>query len=440
MSQAFISYHRAQRKLARLIAHRVAADGHAVWWDRGERPGDSWSEAVSTALANSACVIVIWSRQAASSPWVLGEATAGYGKGALVNVLSDKTQPPSPFDRAPVVDIQGWEGESVDLAWIRLREPLREKMNAAEKAAAIEAPLPPGRPAPVRVGFSSAAVAGLPPPPPHYSEERRGGAPISTLVLLAVGGLGAAGWYYRDQVQDQALHWQAALTPPPREYAAIPEPAPPTMQVSVPAPITPTPLPEEAPVETGVLEPVAATTVAAKPAPPPVPTMTRTYEDWRDTFVPAPILRSLPRAPVEPVTPTPVALEAQMETAPGAMTPAPAVSARLERLMVQEGRFIDVDGPGSERKTDLWFAPDKNGYGLFLGVTNGARMRVASGPRISASLCATGVLRRNPIAVRELQREGGICLRSSDGTVSAWRVETVGKEGAGSVLRMVAVS
>ncbi len=435
MSQAFISYHRAQRKLARLIAHRVAADGHAVWWDRGERPGDSWSEAVSTALANSACVIVIWSRQAATSPWVLGEATAGYGRGALISVLTDKTQPPSPFDRSPTIDMQGWEGESVDLAWIRLRDPVREKMTRAEKAAAIDAPLPPGRPAPVRVGFSSAAMA---PPPPVY-EERRGSSPISALVLLAMGGLGAAGWYYRDEVQDQVRLWRASVTPPPREYAAIPEPVAPVVPASVPAEAAPV---APAEIAEGPLEalPPEAAAIPASAAPPPVPAMTRTYEDWRDTFVPAPILRTLPRAAAtEQATVAPVALEAEMETAPAAAVPAPVVSSRLSRLMVQEGRFIDVDGPGSRRQTDLWFAPDRTGYGLFLGVANGARMRVANSERATAKSCASGTLRRNPISARELQREGAICLRSTDGATSAWRVETIERGEEGSVLRLVAI-
>jgi hypothetical protein len=99
-----------------------------------------------------------------------------------------------------------------------------------------------------------------------------------------------------------------------------------------------------------------------------------------------------------------------------------------------------VDGPGSSRQSDLWFSPDRTGYGLFLGVTHGARLRTASGARVSMKTCASGVLRRNPVAARELQRDGGLCLRSSDGVISAWRVERVERVGGVSVLRLVAVA
>jgi len=223
MSQAFISYHHAQRKLARLIAHRVAADGHSVWWDRSDRPGDEWSEAVSSALARSACVVVLWSKQAATSPAILGEATAGYGRNALINVMADKTAPPPPFSNAPVVDLQDWAGDSIDVAWIRLRDPIRAKMQAAEVKHVEGQALPPHRPppqiAPPRTTFQAPPL-NLPPPAPMYEERRSGGAG-SALMVLALAGLAAGGWYYRDELRQEASRWQAALQPQ-SEVAAIP--------------------------------------------------------------------------------------------------------------------------------------------------------------------------------------------------------------------------
>lgn len=430
MSQVFISYHRAQRKLARLLAHRIAADGHSVWWDRGERPGDSWSEAVSTALANSACVIVIWSRQAATSPWVLGEATAGYGRGALVSVMADKTSPPSPFDSAPIVDMQDWAGDSVDLAWIRLRDPIRAKLQNAEKIADAQAPLVPQRAPPVRVGFSSAATA---PPPPSVYEERRGGAGISTLLMLALGGLGVAGWYYRDQVGDQLARMQTAMSPAPVEEAAKsatpPPPIAPASAVAAALPAEPLPPVEIAPT------PEPAKTTAPRTA--PDDETVAAADAWRDTFVPAPILRSMPRTPSEPA---PAATPASLESPVTVVASAPASAARLERVLLPQGRFMDVDAPGHRHRTDIWFAPDRTGYGLFLGVTHGARSRLTTAAKATPAYCAAILLREAPIAARELARDGGFCLRSSEGEVTAWRVEGIDRGAGGATLRLRAVT
>jgi hypothetical protein len=434
MSQAFISYHRAQRKLARLLAHRIAADGHAVWWDRGERPGDTWSEAVSTALANSACVVVIWSKQAATSPYVLGEATAGYGKNALISVCADQTRPPSPFDRAPVIELQDWSGAGDDVAWIRLREPVRAKLEAAEKAQVADAPLPPGRAPPVRVGFSSAANTTYPPPPAY---EERKGSPAGTLAtLLVLGGLAWGGWQYRTEINEQLLALRAEWTPEEPATPQMPPLAPVTQAaVAIPSPAQPAtpPLAEATPDQPMPLAEAAPASLPAgaaqrSPAPTPAPAMT--YQDWRDVRLPTP---PPPRAhqPASIVTPPPAPPPAPVAFEP----PPPAV----RRIALLEGRFIELDPAGGERATDLWFSPDRTGYGLFVGVANGARMRLVSAARATPAACADGLMRRNPIPVRDLSREGGLCVRSSGGAISAWRVEGLEKTAGVSTLRLVAV-
>lgn len=492
MSQAFISYHRAQSKLARLIAHRVAADGHSVWWDRAERPGDNWSEAVSTALANSACVIVIWSRQALASPFVLGEATAGFGRGALVNVLADGVPAPSPFDRAPSIDMTGWAGESGDLAWIRLREPLRAKLQAAEiqrldaapipaapahtrnlqaslavnggnGAAASMAPtlgapplgpppaassaaaqvLPPQpRPAPIRSQY--APTAPLTPPTPY--RESRGGVAISTLFLLAVGGLGAAGWYFRDDLNATIDQWRAA-----QEQDLAPEESPIQDAAVAPsqiAPIPPAPMAngEAPPTETDALAVPDPATAGGAPAAAPSPAAPSpadarsraiaeapkmTY-DWRDSYVPPPVLRTAPARPPEPAVARASAPAATNSVAEPVVSPPPP--AGRAAIALRQGRFIDLDPVGPRHETDIYFAPDRNGYGLFLGVANGARIRTARPARLSARACESGVLRRNPIPARELEQEGGVCVRTSEGKVLAWRVERIDRDKTGAVL------
>jgi hypothetical protein len=439
MSQAFISYHRAQSKLARLIAHRVAADGHSVWWDRSDRPGDQWSEAVATALANSACVIVIWSRQAVASPVIMGEATAGYGREALVSVLADKTPCPSPFDRAPVIDMHDWEGESADLSWIRLREPLRAKLLAHEREAIDKAPLPPARPQPVRVGFSSAAIA--PPPAADYEERRRSPA-AAMMTVLALGGLGAAGWIYRDDLRVEAEAWRLALTTPapaPSVVAPIPAPGPPPLASAQPAPPPLTPV-VAAPPEA---EKAEAAAPAAAPAPPtsvaaarardlgPVPQMTITYEQWRDAPTPPSVMRTVPRPPPAADSPRAAALEIPPPP-PASVSIAPRAA---HFVALRQGQAIDIDSSG-KRESDIWFAPDRTGYGLFLGFSNGARARLVSIDKATPAKCEDVVLRRTPIAARELERNVGVCVRSSDGTLSAWRVQRLETAEGAAVLEL----
>jgi len=439
MSQAFISYHHAQRKLARLIAHRVAADGHSVWWDRSDRPGDEWSEAVSSALARSACVVVIWSRQAASSPAILGEATAGYGRNALINVLADRTQPPPPFNNAPIVDLQDWAGDSIDVAWIRLREPIRAKMQIAEIKHVEGQALPPHRPppqiAPPRPTFQAPPL-NLP-PPPVYEERRNSGGAGSALMVLALAGLAAGGWYYRDEIRQEAARWQAALEPQ-AEVAAIP-PAParvaePILEVAAPlapvdaAPVGDTPLPTEAPSATASPSPalaMAERTPASAPG-----------ASFEDTWVPAPVIRQLPRAtpiPDPPFTDGPAPQPATVQT----QAPPPA-SPAVHRINLRQGRFVDIDVGDPRRETDIWFAPDRSGDGLYLGVANGARMRVVPLDRATDAECGRSgaVMRRTPIAARELARGLGVCIRTSANQVRVVHVEGISGSGSEKVLRL----
>lgn len=443
MSQAFISYHHAQRKLARLIAHRVAADGHSVWWDRSDRPGDEWSEAVSSALARSACVVVLWSKQAAAAPAILGEATAGYGRNALINVMADKTAPPPPFHNAPTIDLQDWTGDSIDVAWIRLRDPIRAKMQAAEVKHVEGQALPPHRPppqiAPPRPSFQ--APLNLPPPAPIYEERRSSGGAGSALMVLALAGIAAGGWYYRDELRQEASRWQAALEPQ-REVAAIPE-APPA---PVAAPMQPPPL---LPVDAAALaeplapEPVeappvaetktAAAAVAARtPASAPASASSPSFED---SWVPPPVIRQLPRAapPADPpfADDTPVAQ-------PVVVVQQIPASPAVQRIDLRQGRFVDIDSADPRRQTDIWFAPDKSGDGLYLGVANGARMRTVPLARATDAECGRSgaIMRRTPIAARELARGIGVCVRTSTNRLRVVHVEGIEGSGQAKVLRL----
>jgi hypothetical protein len=50
--------------------------------------------------------------------------------------------------------------------------------------------------------------------------------------------------------------------------------------------------------------------------------------------------------------------------------------------------------------------------------------------------CRQVVLRRTPISARELTDDGGLCLRTSDGRLSAWRVERLDRDSNGAILHL----
>ena len=327
------------------------------------------------------------------------------------------------------------------MAWISLRDPIRAKMQAAEVKHVEGQALPPHRPppqiAPPRTTFQAPPL-NLPPPAPMYEERRSGGAG-SALMVLALAGLAAGGWYYRDELRQEASRWQAALQPQ-SEVAAIPqapertpEPtfasAPPLTPVDAAAPIDPeaTPTLEEAPpAETAPSFTVAGRTPTSAPG-----------ARFEDSWVPPPVIRQLPRtAPVAdpPFTDGPAVQPAAAQTAP-----LPPAAPAVHRINLRQGRFVDIDaGADPLRRTDIWFAPDKSGDGLYLGVANGARMRAVPLDRATDAECSRSgaIMRRTPIGARDLARGLGVCVRTSANRVRLVHVEGISGTGQEKVLRL----
>jgi hypothetical protein len=267
MTEVFISYHRAQRKLARLIAHRLGESGFAVWWDKTMNDGDAWSEATINALNRAQVVVAIWSRQALTSSWVRGEANSGFARKALVSIQGDGAAPPAPFDRAPAFDLSVWEGDPSDVHWTRAITRIRDCAIAAGRHAnqdLIEAP-PAGVAARSNAaigGGNLAVVDEAPPrerplpapvrrydvgpnlgPPPPETPQHRGGAGVLFATLLIAG---AGAFWQRDRLQAAWSHWQEtgevsfASGAPASETLALP----PALSVEDAAPfIMDTPLP-----------------------------------------------------------------------------------------------------------------------------------------------------------------------------------------------------
>ena len=82
----FISYSRKDKAVAKALADDLDAAGVPVWWDREIYPGDDFHNAIVTALDQAQVVIVIWSEDAAASPWVRDEARRAARQKKLITV------------------------------------------------------------------------------------------------------------------------------------------------------------------------------------------------------------------------------------------------------------------------------------------------------------------------------------------------------------------
>lgn len=112
MSDIFISYARADKDRAELLAEAFSRQGWSVWWDREIPPGKSFDETIESALNSARCIIVLWSKDSVSSRWVKTEAAEGAERGILVPALIDKVQIPLEFKRIEAADLSDWQGDS----------------------------------------------------------------------------------------------------------------------------------------------------------------------------------------------------------------------------------------------------------------------------------------------------------------------------------------
>jgi len=85
MAHVFISYSSRHRDLTERLAALLGEVGYSVWWDYDLESWASYQRQIDAALQAASVVVVIWSKGAAASTYVLAEANKALNAGNLVN-------------------------------------------------------------------------------------------------------------------------------------------------------------------------------------------------------------------------------------------------------------------------------------------------------------------------------------------------------------------
>src|SRR5262245_25540529 len=112
MSDIFISYAREDRDKAKALAELFQQQGWSVWWDRNIPPGRSFDDVIEARLSAARRVVVLWSKNSASSDWVKGEAGEALKRKILVPAHIDSANVPLEFRRLQTVDLSDWKGNA----------------------------------------------------------------------------------------------------------------------------------------------------------------------------------------------------------------------------------------------------------------------------------------------------------------------------------------
>ncbi len=142
MSHIFLSYSRADRPIAQVIAEALEAEGFSVWWDKVLRAGQTYDEVTENMLRDSAVVVVLWSQTSVKSKWVRAEATLGQRSCEMVPAMIEEADRPIMFELTQTADLIGWNGDRNEARWAEFVADIKrslDKHTAAETAASAAA-------------------------------------------------------------------------------------------------------------------------------------------------------------------------------------------------------------------------------------------------------------------------------------------------------------
>ncbi len=117
MADIFVSYGRSTEAQAARVVDALRSVGHSVWRDDELPAHRSYTDVIEERLRSAKAVVVLWSAEAARSQWVRAEAEVAREAGTLVQITTDGTMPPLPFNQIQCADLNGWTGDRNESGW-----------------------------------------------------------------------------------------------------------------------------------------------------------------------------------------------------------------------------------------------------------------------------------------------------------------------------------
>ncbi|HEU4694252.1 MAG TPA: TIR domain-containing protein, partial [Vicinamibacterales bacterium] len=145
--EIFISYARSAQPQASAIAAALRASGYSVWWDADLPAHRAYNDVIEERLNSAKAVLVVWSRDGASSEWVRAEADAARHGRKLVQLSIDGVIPPMPFNQIQCPALRDWDGTTDEPAWRKVERSIAELVHGtgselARPAAAAPSAIP----------------------------------------------------------------------------------------------------------------------------------------------------------------------------------------------------------------------------------------------------------------------------------------------------------
>jgi hypothetical protein len=137
VSPIFISYKREEFAYASALRKRLETSGYVVWWDQALQTGGEWAAELDQQLADSSCVIVLWSRRAAASPWMRHEASTAIGRAKYLPAKIETMDIPDPFGRIQAAELMGWDGSQTHSGFDALLQSLERILKQPRVAYAV---------------------------------------------------------------------------------------------------------------------------------------------------------------------------------------------------------------------------------------------------------------------------------------------------------------
>jgi NAD-dependent DNA ligase len=134
MSQIFISYSSKDRAKAQKLVRVLENKGWSVWWDKKIPAGKAFDLAISKALNEAQCVVVLWSKNSVKSDWVWEEADEAKQRKILVPIVIDSVKIPFGFRRIQTVDLSRWRGTDSSGNFAKLSNAIESLTHVAPKS------------------------------------------------------------------------------------------------------------------------------------------------------------------------------------------------------------------------------------------------------------------------------------------------------------------